>query len=267
MPCPGRALVIVVALSVAVAAGQAPSAFDVASVKPTARSDGRALVQAFPGRLVMRNFSGRALILFAYSIADYQLSGGPAWIISDYYDIQATAPNNSTIRQMEGPMLQALLAERFGLTVHREMKQMPVLEMTLASSNLKLRESKDGSCTPYSADSPGQSAPAPGTVFCGFPRTTSNGLNRTLDEAGIQITGLAGFLARWQLHTPIVDKTGLTGTFDIHLEWTDDADTADTSVGTPIFTALREQLGLKLESAKGPVEVLVIDHIGKPSAN
>lgn len=161
-------------------------------------------------------------------------------------------------------MLQALLADRFGLTVHRETKQMPVYEMTLANGNGKLRASKNGSCTPYLVDSPGQPAPAPGTVFCGSPRVVSNGLIRTLDGVGLEIAGLAGYLARWQLHIPIIDKTGLSGTFDIHLEWTDDADAPD---GTSIFTALREQLGLKLESAKGPVEVLVIDHIEKPSAN
>jgi uncharacterized protein (TIGR03435 family) len=269
-----RELLPIAALATAVL-GQTPSPahseFDVASVKPSAPADDRALVQALPGRLLMQNFSARSLILFAYGVADYQISGGPSWIISERYDIQAKGALNATVQQMEGPMLQALVEDRFKLALHRETKQLPVYELTIANGNAKLLPSKNDNCTAYSADSPPPTAPAPGTIFCGFPRFASSGLNQTLNGAAISIAALAGNLSRWQLHRPILDRTGLTGTFDVHLEWTADppsgiADT-DASSGPSIFTALREQLGLKLQPAKGPVEVLVIDHVEKPSSN
>ena len=199
--------------------------FDVASVKPIAGDPGKAYVQAVPGRLLMQNFSVRALILLAYGVADYQMSGGPSWIASDHYNLQAVAQGSATVQQMEGPMLQALLEDRFKLTIHRELKQLPVYELTLGKGDGKLQPSKEGNCIPYSIDSPppaaAQSAPRP--VFCGFPRLSSNGLNQTLDGAGISIAELAASLSRSQLHRPIIDKTGLTGTFDVHLEWTTDA--------------------------------------------
>jgi uncharacterized protein (TIGR03435 family) len=168
-------------------------------------------------------------------------------------------------------MLQALLEDRFKLALHRETKQLSVYELTLANNDGKLQPSKNDNCAPYSVDSPPPTAPVPGTIFCGFPRLASSGLNRTLNGAAISIAALAGNLSRGQLHRPIIDKTGLSGRFDVHLEWAADppsgiADT-DASNGPSIFTALREQLGLKLQSTKGPVEVLVVDHVEKPSSN
>jgi hypothetical protein len=124
--------------------------FDVASVKPTASSDGRALLQATPGRLEMSNIAPRRLILNAYDIQDYQLVGSPGWIDSDHYDIQAKADGNPTVRQMEGPMLQALLEERFQLLLHRETRQLAVYKLSVGKSGAKLRASQEGSCTPTS---------------------------------------------------------------------------------------------------------------------
>ncbi len=168
-------------------------------------------------------------------------------------------------------MLQALLEDRFKLALHRETKQLPVYELTLANGTAKLEPSKNDNCIAYSAESPPPPAPLPGTIFCGFPRMTSSGLNQTLNGSAISIAALAGSLSRWQLHKPIVDKTGLTGTFDVHLDWTADPPSGigdtDAPAGPSIFTALREQLGLKLQSGRGPVEVLVIDHVEKPSSN
>ncbi len=250
------------------------AAFEVASVKPSATETDKAYVQALPGRLLMQNFSPRTLILLAYGVADYQISGGPSWIASEHYDLQAKAEGNASVQQMEGPMLQALLEDRFKLAFHREKKQLPAYELKAANGNGKLQPSKNDSCTPYSVNSPAPPARAPGEprpAFCGFPRFAANGLNRTLDGAGINMAELAASLSRSQLHLPVIDKTGLTGTFDVHLEWTVDASNSPAggapSDGPSIFTALREQLGLQLKSAKGAIEVIAIDRVEKPSAN
>jgi uncharacterized protein (TIGR03435 family) len=259
------------------------SGFDVASVKPNTRGGNGSHVQAFPGRLVMENFSMRRLILFAYGVQDYQISGDPPWIGSEYYDIQATAEGNASVKQMEGPMLQTLLQDRFKLAAHRETRQLPVYELTVAKGGAKLQRSKEGSCIPYSADSPPLPSPAPGAprpTFCGYPRLGVDGLNRTLDGAGVSMAVLATNLSRTynsELGRNVIDGTGLDGTFDVHLKWTmegpvsisasGDLSAAQPSAGPSILTAIQEQLGLKLESAKGPVEVLVIDHIERASAN
>ena len=251
----------------------ATSAFEVASVKPSFSASDRALVQAVPGRLLMQNFAPRTLIVLAYGVADYQVAGGPSWIGSDRYDVQAKAEGDATVQQMEGPMLQALLVERFKLAFHRETQQLPVYELTRAAGDAKLQPTKEGSCTTYSLDVPAPRASvtgAPGTAFCGFPHLTLNGKNRALDGKGVSMATLAGNIAR-SVRRSVVDKTGLTGTYDLHLEWTDapltDIPNPEVSNRPSIFTAITEQLGLKLESAKGPVEVIVIDRIERPSQN
>jgi len=229
--------------------------FEVASVKPTASADGRSLVQAVSGRLVMRNLALRRMILIAWDLQDYQLAGDPAWVGSEHYDVQAKAAGGASVQEMEQPMLQALLQDRFRLRVHREKRELPIYELVVAGGGVKLQGSRDGGC----ADS------------CGFHLTT-DGLNRTLDGKGVTMDMLAANLSRTynsSLGRNVVDKTWLTGMFDMRLTWTIDnlsASPAD-SAGPSIRGALQEQLGLKLEAAKGLVDVLVVDHIEKPSAN
>jgi uncharacterized protein (TIGR03435 family) len=229
----------------------------------------------------MTNLALRRLILIAWGVQDYQLVGDPAWLDSAHYDIQAKADGNPSVQQMEGPMLQVLLEERFKLTVHHETRQLPVYELSVGKSGAKLQLSKEGSCTSYSVDSP-PPATAPGMPrpnFCGFRRTGADGLNQTLDGTGITMVALATNLSRTYnsvLGRNVIDRTGLTGTFDMRLKWAFDplndrragSDAAPQDLAGPsIFTALQEQLGLKLESARGPVEVLILDHIEKPSDN
>ncbi len=258
----------------------AKKAFDVASVKPNDRG-GRTLVQALPGRLVMTNFSLRRLMLFAYGIQDYQLSGGPNWVASVYYDIEAKADGATSVQEMEGPMLQALLESRFRLVLHRETRQLPIFELTIAKGGAKLTPSKEGSCVPYRTDAspPPVSPDGPRTNYCGF-RMGADGANRTLDGTGVSMALLATNLSRTynsNLGRNVMDGTGLSGVFDVHLKWTLDDLTAASQiasdgvagspVGLSLSTALQEQLGLKLESVKGPVEVLVVDRIERPSEN
>jgi uncharacterized protein (TIGR03435 family) len=253
---------------------RARSQFEVASIKPNAGLADKAYVQPLPGRLLMQNFTPRTLILLAYGIENYQIFGGPSWIASDHYDIQAKAEGNASIQQMEGPMLQALLEDRFKLTLHGEMKQVPVYELSTVNGKGKLKPSEEGSCVPYDVDAPPPAAPArgqPWPTFCGYPRTGIDGHRRTLDGKGMSIADLARSLARSELRRPVIDKTGLTGMFDLHLEWTTDSPNGltdpDSTDTLSILTALREQLGLRLDAARGPVEVLVIDRMEKPSAN
>ena len=250
----------------------ARSEFEVASVKPTASADGRALLQAVPGRLLMTNLALRRLILIAYGVQDYQLVGDPAWIDSEHYDIEAKASGDTSVQQMEGPMLQTLLGGRFQLAVHREIRQLPVYELIVGKGGAKLPTSRAGSCVPYSMDSP-PPAPTPGEPrpnFCGF-HLAVDGLNHTLEGKGVTMAVLAANLSRTynsSLGRNVVESTGLTGTYDVQLKWAIDPMTTPADpTGPSLFIALQEQLGLRLESARGPVEVIVIDHIQKPSAN
>lgn len=254
------------------------SGFEVASVRPAASPDGQALLQALPGRLRMQNLALRRLILNAWGVQDYQLAGDPPWLASEHYDIQATAAADTSVQQMEGPMLQVLLEERFKLTVHRETRQLPIYELNVGKGGAKLQRTKAGSCIPYSVDSRPPPAPAPGQpnpIYCGL-HLAVDGLNRTIDGTGVTMAAFAANLSRAytsNLARSVIDRTGLTGTFDLHLKWAVDPlngpgpTPSPDPAGPSLFAALQEQLGLKLESAKGPVEVLVIDHVEKASAN
>lgn len=193
-----------------------------------------------------------------------QVRGGPGWIDADRYDIAAKAEGNPPVTQMYGPMLRALLEDRFRLKVHREAKRTPVYLLTAARGGARLK-SREGSCT-------GQL----GHHACGSQVTGPDG---TFDMYGATMESLCIQLGI-RLDRDVIDKTGITGIFDIHLE-VSPADLApralagsdvaqldpSDSTGLSIFTALQQQLGLKLESAQGPVEFLVIDYIEKPSQN
>jgi uncharacterized protein (TIGR03435 family) len=194
-------------------------------------------------------------------------------MVSDHYDIEATAAGNPPGSQMAGAMLQSLLEDRFKLVLHRETRQLPVFELTVVKNGLKLQPPREGNCTPVSPDSPPKPvAPGAPRLFpCGFPRGGPKGSNWVLGGEDVSMVRLAEALSRVGLGISVIDKTGLAGSFELHLKWTADplaSGTApDDQSGPSLFTALREQLGLRLGSAKGPVEVLVIDHAEKPSVN
>jgi len=280
-----RVLVVVGLLAFSVCSvGQQPAgatAFDVASVRPADSTDGRSLVQATPGRLAMTNLVLRRLILIAYGVNDDQLVGGPDWISSAHYDIEAKADRNPAVEQMEGPMLQSLLQERFGLVLHRETRELKVYKLVPAKGGPKLQRTQEGSCVFYATGSapPRVEATEARPNYCGL-HATADGVNRTLEGKGVTMASLAASLSRSYtaaLGREVIDGTGLAGGFDIHLEWANEpADAAVAGAGAQplpkqsepsIFTALQEQLGLRLDSASSPVEVLVIEHIEKPTAN
>jgi bla regulator protein BlaR1 len=237
--------------------------FEVVSVKPGDPSDRRVLVAMQPGgRFTATNATLKMLIGFAYDLRDHQMAGGPSWLGSERYNVEAKADsatpippasNGATMRLMA----QSFLAERFKLAVHHETKEEQVYELVVAKGGPKLKEATD------TAKGPQQGL--------GMGRGKVNGM-----AAATSL--IARFLSE-QLGRSVIDKTGLTGKYDFALTWTPEfgqqfpggdrpeAPPPTDANGPSIFTAIQEQLGLRLESAKGPVDVLVIDHAEKPDAN
>jgi uncharacterized protein (TIGR03435 family) len=180
------------------------------------------------------------------------------------------------------PMVQTLLEDRFKLKIHRDTRDLPVYNLVQSRSGLKMKLSADQTPIPSNPDAPPlnpnappQGASAGPTVLRGATNVSHNssaGVNvTTLSGNAIQIGNLRGLLQSYAAR-PVIDKTNLKGLFDFRLQFSQDPLTANPGVSTapaaaPLFTAIEEQLGLKLESARGPVEVLVIDSIQKPSEN
>jgi uncharacterized protein (TIGR03435 family) len=179
----------------------------------------------------------------AYNLQDFQITGGPGWVESDRFDIIAKAEGELKPEE-RGVMMRALLSERFGLVTHQETRQLPVYDLVLAKPDGKLGDGLHR--VDCSKDSCG------GTMVS----------NTNLKANGITLPGFSRTLSAI-LAKIVNEKTGLEGSFNIDLTWSRD-ETTDTSHPS-IFTALQEQLGLKLESAKGPVDVLVIDHVEHPT--
>lgn len=270
--------------------------FEVATIKPCeppASSGGRrgatsaaATPGPSPGRLSTSCQTVAALINIAYvRFANgvrngpqfVPLSGGPAWINSRRYVINAKADAASSQETMQGPMLQALLEDRFKLKIHRETREVPVYELTVAKGGPKLAPSKatsrEGSCTPADAAQPGP--PSQGKwPKCGLLLIRTQGPNVTLEPPGISLDAFATNVLPTLLDRPVINKTGVAGLFDIHVEFAVDESTpglrlapSDQPPEASIFTAIQEQMGLKLESAKGPGQFLIIDSVERPSEN
>lgn len=221
--------------------------FEVASVKPTATKDG-SLSVGFPpgGRFSARNLTLKQLLPNAYGMQDYQIAGGPGWITSEGFDIEARAAagTGELPREQMQEMVQSLLADRFHLALHRETRQLPIYALVVGKTGPKLQAADSGA------------APDRGQKM-GHMITQK-----------MSMTALANVLT-FDLKRQVRDETGLKGDFAFTLEWTRGLGESDggTSSRPSLFTAVQEQLGLKLESTKGPVEVFVIDHVERPSVN
>ncbi len=271
----------------------APQSFEVASIKPSAEDGRRVTVGISPGgRYTATGVTLKFLIMQAYDIRDFQISGGPGWLGSERYDIVAKADTPSLNREKVKVLLKSLLAERFNLKVHRETRELPVYALVVGKNGPKLQKSETQSDAADIGAPPRQPQPgAPGTedreVRGGEGRPGAKGAMIRMGRGQVNaqmatLQDLATLLAQ-QVGRPVTDKTGLAGKYDFSLEWTPDESLRGTglfgespgpepapatdSSGPSIFTALQEQLGLKLESEKGPVEILVIDHVDKASAN
>jgi len=278
---------ILAALAIGLACAQTAT-LEVASIKQDTGCGARprSMQGPSPGRLLLECITLEHAIQSAYGFYSdglrmnakvIRVAGGPAWVRSDYYDISAKADGDALPALMNGPMLQALLEDRFRLKIHRETEEIPVYALTVAKGGVKMKRSEAGSCVPVDANSaPRQSSP----VFCGRPLPGTRGRNVTMDARGMKITNLADELLSRILDRPVVDKTGLDGMFDFHLEFTpDDATRLDAGghgdasgpASDPgalsVFTAVEQQLGLKLVPDKGLFGVLVIDRVERPGAN
>jgi uncharacterized protein (TIGR03435 family) len=235
----------------------AQPAFEVASVRPTAPgSGGRSVDYGAGGRFTASGLPLSVLIQEAYGIRGFQLSGGPDWVRSDAFTINAKAETDASEAQIR-VMPQELLADRFRLTLHRESKDLSVYLLVIGKNGSKLKEVK------LDADTAG-----PGVRFRGLGRIA--GIMATIPQ-------LAAMLSDFRLNgasivdRPVLDRTGLTGVYDFTLEWGAGEQSSDgTAVnpaGSSIFTAVQEQLGLKLEAQKMATEFFVIDRAEKPAEN
>jgi uncharacterized protein (TIGR03435 family) len=253
-------------------------AFDVVSIKPNKSDSGRVRIMLKPDGYSAENVSVKMLILGAYGLKEDQLSGAPSWADTARYDIDAkvAGPDVAALQKLKNDqrrlLLQPLLADRFKLTFHNETKNLPIYELVIVKGGSKLKEATSGDT--YANGIKGQD----GVGRSGMMRMSPG----KLTAQGIPITSLVNMLSQ-QVHRTVVDKTGLTGSYDIELNWapdqgsdpmfkgTDSAQQRDepaTDASAPsLFTAVQEQLGLRLQSAKGPVETFVIDHVEMPSEN
>jgi uncharacterized protein (TIGR03435 family) len=301
----GPGVIAVAILLVAAAYGlfgqsDAHPAFEVASIKPNTSNWNARFQHPMGGgyqpggRLIMRNASLLLLIQFAYAAHDNPMSGhslpllasqvvgGPSWINSFGYDIEAK-PEGATDPKHMWLMLQTLLADRFKLALHRETREIPVYALTAAKDGLKLPPAKEAGCVSF----PPGTTPryVPGKVDCGYvsgPFLGARAAEARMEGSKIHVADLVRELA-FVLDRPVLDKTEFTGEFDLNLSFTSDEALGFPGFGGPgdpggsrlpadpnlpnIFAALEEQLGLKLVPAKGPVEVLVIDHAERPTQN
>jgi uncharacterized protein (TIGR03435 family) len=205
------------------------------------------------------------------------IEGGPDWVNSDRYDISASASGSPSQDVMVGPMMQALLATTFKLSVHREVRQAPVYVLKVADGGLKLRLFQEGSCTPVDfikireAIERGrydakifEPVGLPGVNYC-VNRGTGTGPNNLVEAQGMSLDAFCFVYLR--LDRPVLNQTGITGLYDFHLEFASGEAPSNVPAGRSIFTAIQEQLGLKLETATAPREFLVIDHVERPSGN
>jgi uncharacterized protein (TIGR03435 family) len=240
-------------LGIAALLAQSRPPFEVASVKPAPKG--------CPASGSQGRISGcstlEARIQIAYNLAAFgpnrrqgrrlQILGLPEWAKTDPYEITAKANGDAPPDQMYGPMMQVLLEDRFKLKIHREKREMPVYILTVAKSGLKIKPLTPGSCTVPDSDN------------CGS-WTASPKPNITMDARGETMSDFADDLSNYGSDRVVVDRTGTKDLFNIHLEFS-------TDTGLSLFTAVHQQLGLRLNSAKAPVEVLVADHIERPNSN
>ena len=307
---------VLIVLGLAVAAipvlSQAPAGtrlqIEAATIKVHPPPITRIIVTQPPGRFVAEAFSLKMLVGRAYGVPDVRVLGGPSWVDSERYDIEAKA--EGTIQPGQMPLyIQSLLEDRFQLKAHKETRELPVYELVLGRGGSKMKLSEDQTpVAPVQPPAPGTAVrgagpgggPGPGGPGPGGPGPAADGRGGpapfgggppprgmffggrgNLQASAVPITNIVNFLTN-QLGRPVYDKTGLTGLFDIKLEWTPGieqtpgpftpnpdappAPPADGS-GPTLFTALQEQLGLRLDSTKGPVEVVVIDSAQKPTEN
>jgi uncharacterized protein (TIGR03435 family) len=265
------------AITEAVSADVKVPAFDVVSVKQDKSEGSMIRVMMKPDGYAATNVSLKMLIEEVYGIRQDLISGAPGWVDSIRFDIDAKVAggNVNDLKKLKPEqrmsMLKPMLADRFQVKVHTETKTLPVYELVVAKGGSKLKEAMPGYTYTNGIKGPD------GVAHGGMMRMSRG----EVTGQALAVESLVNMLSR-QLQRTVIDKTGLTGKYDFTLQWTEEssdpmfkggdgsqqkAEPAPDATGPSIFTALQEQLGLKLQSAKGPVETLVIDHVEMPSEN
>jgi uncharacterized protein (TIGR03435 family) len=229
--------------------------FEVATVKPGDPGDHRRMFRILPGgRFSASNVTVKELIIFAYELKDQQLSGGPGWTGSETFNVEAKPESSAPPDQLK-LMMRTLLADRFKLSMRRESKELSVYNLVIGKNGPKMTASHDSDVT---------------------RRNVRMGRGQ-IEAQQVSMATLADVLSKVSGRT-VLDKTGLAAAYDLKLEWTPDAGEGpiigdnpaaapSDSSGPSLFTAIQEQLGLKLEAQKGPVDVFVIERVEKPSEN
>ena len=282
-------IAVVAALAASRAGAQAPSVaqpplaapsrqtFEVASIRRNVSGDQNSSIRIQPGgQVVVTNNSLYNLIRNAYGTQRYEMVPGknlPPWIDSDRWDILARAPADAPqVQERVQLMLRSLLEDRFKVVARREMREMPVYELVLARSDGRLgpqiKQSGDECAAAARARQTGTAPPPlPPGGFCGTRAGNGNVSMRGVPLSNF-VRNLGGMTGRF-----VIDKTGLNGPFDLDLQWTPDSAPAGAPAlergaqvdGTSLFAAMQEQLGLKLDARRAPVEVLVIESAERPT--
>ncbi|MFZ0819124.1 MAG: TIGR03435 family protein [Candidatus Acidiferrales bacterium] len=259
--------------------------YEVASFKPDKSDTGMTRMQSAPDGFSATNMMLQNLVTSAFGIQNYQLEGAPSWLTSERFDIDAKMdPAVSEAFQKLSPedrnlarqhMFQVLLADRCNLKFHRESKELPVYALVIGKNGSKLKEAKPDDTYPNGIQGAG------GRGGRGVMSMNGRGGAQTMTGQAVPIGNLARTLASF-LGRPVLDKTGLTGMYDYTLQWSPEDTRAQAPsgggdgqppaapsepAGPTLLMAVQDQLGLKLESGKGPVEIIVIEHIERPSEN
>jgi uncharacterized protein (TIGR03435 family) len=276
----GALAIVILAGSLGAQSPQDALRFEVASIKPALGSPLGAVPRA-PDLFSRPNVTLEMLLVAAYDMPPHRIVGGPAWVTSDRFDVLAKASTRPAPGEMR-VLVQGLLAERFGVKVHTEIRQLPTYDLVFARSDHRLGahiSPTNIDCMPFRTnqrpmnESPaiergGRAIPRCGVNFRFSPNTGVV----TPPLTGVPLTMLADYLEQ-KVNREVNDKTGLTGLFDIELTFVDETfvfmpGVARREADAPrLFTALTEQLGLKLESSSGPVDVLVIDAAHTPTSD
>ena len=233
-------------------------AFEVASIKPNKSGATNSSTSGRAGSFTASNVTARQLIIYAYRLRLFQLAGGPDWINSDRFDIQARPPENA---KTDNPaMTRALLRDRFKLVAHTETRQEQVYALVLTRADGRLGPQIKVSTQNCAPGQPGTASP------CGMNSSVNDTVGR-LTGIGQSMENLVNALGSFGLNRMVLDRTGLKGQFDFELRWTPDRGVAQAQANDApsIFAALQEQLGLRLDSQRGPVEFLVVDRIEQPT--
>jgi uncharacterized protein (TIGR03435 family) len=234
-------------------------AFDVATIKPveSTQQSGRFFRMVGPHRWVATNFTLKNLIALAYDLNPKTISGGPGWIESQHFNIEAVTPGDvQPVRLEQMQMLRALLVDRFSLKFHRQGKEFAIYELTVGKSGSKLKPAAKPDAPPELI----------GVVYPGKIEVPAK---------SVTMNDFVAMLQRATLDRPTVNKTGLEGKYDFTLDWAPDetqyggeiAKAPDDAPVPPLFTAMQEQLGLKLTATHGMVSAMVVDTANKPVEN